>query len=447
MQLFSKVIASVAVTTIASLTLFESSAQAFTLRTNPSPSQELQILLIGDSNTRGKSWDPAGYRDNLWSLFQQKKFNVSFVGDRTWCAKNRSELLNNKDCPKKVDGAEFKENEKANKHAAVGGATINDLHKNGVSSLLDLNKPRIALLMAGTNDLNTGDTAKTAFDDLKLLVSKILPSVDGLFVSTIQPFNNKSVDYNSLIHKNLYKDIKDPKLYVVNHNLTRGQLEVSDNEKLHPSKEGYTQMATKWFESIVSSATKVEKDAKKYDFDLMAGDITATGNLLYGGPFGKFTDESILNENATWNISFTGIDLKGNDFGFRLESGSSQWEFDNVGGSGSDGDSFFKATENKLLFGARNFTNLVGTPLDAFGSIVGASKVDFSLFGPASGKVGFDLFSVSDDSDVTTERQPFSQLKTSGNVDFTPVPEPGTILGLMAIAGIGMGLKRKSTRV
>ncbi len=187
--------------------------------------------------------------------------------------------------------------------------------------------------------------------------------------------------------------------------------------------------------AICSSAAEA---AVLYDFSFTAGSISALGSLEYDGPFGTFSGDSVLNDNATWNISFFGRDQDtGENLGFQMQSGSTEWEFDRVGNDIGEGNSFFRATPTRLTFFADEFTNLVGKPSSTTGSIAGASDVDFSFFGGAS--PGFELF--DRDNGVSTGRQPLSEFRPSGDV-----PEPLTILGSVTVLGVGALLKKEHSR-
>lgn len=166
MKLFSKVITSVTVTTIASLTLFESSIQAFTLTTNQDSPSTLRILPYGDSNTRGYK-NPSGYRNDLQKLFQDHGFKVDFVGEKQWCSSSDQSFKNtknnascNKANPKLLDLD----------HEGIGGIRINEMlgenpekgrenfvisgSVNNVFDKIKNDSSLIVLLMAGTNDIS-----------------------------------------------------------------------------------------------------------------------------------------------------------------------------------------------------------------------------------------------------------------------------------------------------
>lgn len=457
------VFVSATITSSTILALTTASAKAFTF----TRTDDLLILPYGDSNTQGfPQPESNGYREFLSEKLTKNEFNFEFVGQGgSGSLKHQGKggitLREMAEEPGDIPSGN-----KGNRPSFINFGSVNNvtsfIAKNNEISLDD---NLIVLLMAGTNDVSSIGTnpdtkdldedPQDAFDRLTRIVDQLLDEptkIDAAFVSTIPPVNNAndkddSIEYNSLIREEYLVNNPRKNVIFVDHDVTfldGDMLKANlyrENDAEHPTAEGYEKMAQNWFEAIESAAVT---PGSEFSFEATAGSITANGRILYTGSFGRFTDEGILNDNATWNIDFTGIDQNTQErFGFTLTSDGSQWEFDVEGGSGPSGSSFFEVTADELRFNASNFVNLVGTPSNAFGPIVGASTVDFSLFGPdsASGQVGFELFAVG--GDVGTVREPFSDLIRTGSVDFRSVPEPGTLWSLVTIAGMTLGLKRK----
>ena len=424
-----------------------------------------------------------GYRDNLLRLLQINGFSdAGFVGNEI----DGGDGLFNNAFPGKDISSILDEIEQ--------GALLTNLAKlrpNG-------EKPNIVLLQAGTNEnLSSSQSINSAVEDFKKLTTKISNDLPDsyIFVSSIpeersltqnnDEFNRRIQEFaisedrvyfvnagglfkredlydsrhprviepiDSLIPNSVLSEIEEKNAIIDSENVPDdfefiGSIDL--NQNLPSENDPYQRVAQSWFNAIdalepVLASSSTQK-AGLYEIEAAVGSINILGHIKYDGPFGKFTDEGILNDNATWNIFFSGQDIisgQERDFGFRLESGTSTWEFD-IADGGSGGLSFFEVTPDEFIFNASSFTNLVGEPLGAFGPIADASQVDFSFFGPAFGSVGFELFATSGAS-VSTTREPFSELKTSGNVSFKPVPEPGSILGLITVTGLGLfGMKRK----
>ncbi|NEO90830.1 MAG: hypothetical protein F6K56_11475, partial [Moorea sp. SIO3G5] len=61
-----------------SLFEFSPTAEALTI-----DQWSLKIMPLGDSNTRGKALDRAGYRDDLWALFKDNGYRLTLPGLKT----------------------------------------------------------------------------------------------------------------------------------------------------------------------------------------------------------------------------------------------------------------------------------------------------------------------------------------------------------------------------
>lgn len=339
---------------------------------------------------------------------------------------------------------------------------------------LNMDDPLIVLLMTGTNDIEDSKETEinSLFANLQELTKKILEQksveVDSVFVSTIQPFGENvqraddSESYNELIRSNLISGVLEPfedRVFFVDHGLSPE--DALNRGNVHPGSSGYEQMAQKWFEAIVLNADEIDTDPIEYNLDFEVGDIKAEGKINYQGPLGTFNNDQVLNKYATWDIRVSGIsDNNGIDtpYGFTLTSDSSGWDF------GVD-DSFFTASKEGLNFTAADsgFINLVGDATSITGPIPPDSElVDFSFFGPNSpfglnrgdeGEAFFQIFNVNGGFPGSLEEaptEPLSQLRilNDSNVRFSAqsVPEPGTILSLIAFVGLGLGVQRKSHR-
>lgn len=226
-----------------------SPVQAFSLtQSNP-----LKIMPLGDSNTRGKGDDLAGYRDNLWMLLNDSGFNVDFVGSAT------TNPPNSWDQPYPFD----------RDHQGHGGYAISgsphdwagDLTAN-IDNWLNAATPDVILLMAGTNDFLYQDTnAQEEIDELGILIDKIFAwsSDVHLLVSSIAPLApneglaQEADIYNDMMPGLLGSDrYQEKNLSFVD---TRDLFTLDDlYDGIHFTPQGYSTLANAWFEGIVSAS-------------------------------------------------------------------------------------------------------------------------------------------------------------------------------------------------
>ncbi|MGD2183219.1 SGNH/GDSL hydrolase family protein [Lusitaniella coriacea] len=438
MKFFSKVIASVAVTTIASLTLFESSAQAFTLTTYQNSLSTLRILPYGDSNTRGYK-NPSGYRNDLQKLFKDRGFKVDFVGEKQWCDVSDQSFGNtkkNNSCDKA--DPKFLDLD----HEGIGGIRINEMlgetpekgrenfvisgSVNNVFDKIKNDSPLIVLLMAGTNDIiGQKQKAKDVIEELGKLVDEISEqNTDAIFVSTIQPFGSEhplvdeSKEYNKSITESLKNKINksnQDKVFVVDHELL--EKDAKNNTNVHSNSNGYTQMANKWFESILYNAERISI----VDNEISAGTNNSAGALSINGNL-----DVVVNSRLSVQIGGTsqGKEYDFIDVGQKATFSGSNLDISLLNGfipKKNDVFEIVSAKFLKFLEKPRLFNNL--DPI--------SQTINFDIGNKKQGQ--FKVF--VDDNTIK-----LSNFKKT-------TPEPGMILGLMAIAGMGLSLKRKSTRV
>lgn len=261
--------------------------------------------------------------------------------------------------------------------------------------------------------------------ELGKLVNKISEqNTDAIFVSTIQPFGSKhsltdeSEKYNKSIIKNLKNKINksnQEKVFVVDHKLSEEN--AKNNTNVHSNSSGYTQMANKWFESILYNAMRISI----VDNEISAGTNNSAGALSINGNL-----DVVANSRLSVQIGGT--------------SQGKEYDFIDVG---QEATFFGSNLDISLLNG------FIPRKNDVF-EIVSAQSMKF----PSSPRLfdNLDPISQTINFDINDNKQGQFKVFVDGNTiklsNFKEtVPEPGTILGLMAIAGIGMGLKRKSTGV
>jgi len=217
---------------------------------------------LGDSNTRGNepgvsTGKRAGYRDDLWALFQDRGFNINFVGSLS-------------EGPSTVKGAKktytFDDDHQGHGGYAIKGSGAKGEILPNVTNWLKKAMPHVVLLMAGTNDfLYQKTTAEKTRDELRELIDKILgwSSDVELFVASIPPikpsrtFAREASKYNDLIASLLNESrYKNKKIHFVD---TRNKLKVSDlwssaSDTVHLNNQGYKKLAQSWFDAIVDAA-------------------------------------------------------------------------------------------------------------------------------------------------------------------------------------------------
>ncbi len=249
MKRLSLTLASTAFATLGILGTTPSPVRAFSLtQSNP-----LKIMPLGDSNTRGKGSDVAGYRDDLWMLLNDNGFNVDFVGSATT------------NSPTTWDQPyAFDRNHEGHGGYAISGNTYaggGDLMSN-IDNWLNAATPDVILLMAGTNDfIFQNTTAQETVNELGTLIDKIFAWSSDVYVliSSIAPLapnqglSQEAALYNDLIPGLLGGDrYQQNKLsFVDNRNLfTLGDL----YDGIHFTPKGYTTLANAWFDGIVTAA-------------------------------------------------------------------------------------------------------------------------------------------------------------------------------------------------
>lgn len=226
-----------------------SPVQAFSLtQSNP-----LKIMPLGDSNTRGKGDDLAGYRDDLWMLLNESGFNVDFVGSATT------------NPPKSWDQPyAFDRDHQGHGGYAISGSPhdwAGDLTAN-IDNWLNAATPDVILLMAGTNDFIFQDTtAQETLDELSTLLDKIFAwsSDVHLLISSIAPLApNEGLAQEAALYNNMIPGLLGSDRYQQK-NLsfvdTRNLFTLDDlYDGIHFTPQGYSTLANAWFDGIVSAS-------------------------------------------------------------------------------------------------------------------------------------------------------------------------------------------------
>ncbi|MGQ4648344.1 Calx-beta domain-containing protein [Lyngbya aestuarii] len=234
------------------------------------PDEKIKIMPLGDSNTRGKGSDPAGYRDNLWGLLKDDGFKIDFVG-------SQSTGFNS-----------FDDN-----HEGHGGWKINDI-AGSVNGWLNTYQPDFVLLMIGTNDTGSSNLSEMSSRLSKLIDQITNQSPDThLLVGSILP-NTQNQQ-----RKQLTEDFNAKIPGIVSSKVSQGEkvsfVDIFDvltpndilSDGLHSTPKGYEKVANVWDKAL--RKTNVSKDiadnikniiGSDYD-DVLVGDTGA--NVLDGG--------------------------------------------------------------------------------------------------------------------------------------------------------------------
>ncbi|NEO80191.1 SGNH/GDSL hydrolase family protein [Moorena sp. SIO4G3] len=252
-----------------SLLQFYTTAEAVTI-----DQWSLKIMPLGDSNTRGKALDRAGYRDDLWALFKDNGYRVNFVGSAT--SENPEIVLGQNNT------YVFDKDHQGHGGFAIAGVGASNAWSDLNSEIEDWLKqarPDIVLLMAGTNDiLFQNESPEDTVNEMILLIDKIIAWSDQvyLFVSSIPSINpsalqdgtikNQKADkYNNLLANLLtVESYKNKNIrFIDNRNLFMPNDMLEDG--IHLTPEGYKKLAQAWFKMMLGIGTREKQDDSPID--------------------------------------------------------------------------------------------------------------------------------------------------------------------------------------
>lgn len=202
----------------------------------PSDGSPCKILPLGDSITYGLGVsDNSSYRVELFKKTLAAKQKITYVGSL-------------QSGPNMVDGMSFPRSNEGH-----SGWTISQVAGLVPSPALN-NKPHIALLMAGTNDMYVSPGPADAPKRLGMLLDKLTAADPQLFivVAQITPATNYASavkTFNAAVPAIVQERIaagKHIKLVDMNTGFPSGAL----SDGVHPNAAGYTFMAGVWYEAI-----------------------------------------------------------------------------------------------------------------------------------------------------------------------------------------------------
>ena len=306
----------------------------------------LNVLTVGDSITAGlvtyynssANWHvPGGYRLPLYKRLTRAGYTVKYLGTSDVFGTSTSGIQNPEEANPSPSLGENVH------HEGHSGARLNQMITRFSTAsvkavIAEQGVPDVITLHLGTNDFGMdGDTVDNAFAEMKRLiymlngsgeatgdkplypnatifVAKIMPRADdGLMTNKIGPFNEKLATYVT--------SLASDKLVLVdlgmanNYGLLR-------HDGLHPSTEGYAQMAKEWFEAI---------DAKFDPF----GEATAAPTPVASTPTTDVTESDRAGNSKTKGVlkaaewtTFTGFATTfTSQFGYMQDS-ERPWQLD-----------------------------------------------------------------------------------------------------------------------
>jgi lysophospholipase L1-like esterase len=195
-------------------------------------------LPLGDSITHGfSSTDDAGYRSPLFKLIVAANQNATFIGSLT-------------NGPTTVSGKTFPRN-----HEGHDGFTVTQITGYVPPARSFSTTPHIVLLHAGTNDMTMNADPTTTANQLSTLITNLVNAApDALIVvAKIVPLGYSNTNYNSYIAKipGIVQARSSNHVIMVDMS-TLPTSDIRGNGNVHPTDQGYADMANLWYGAIKS---------------------------------------------------------------------------------------------------------------------------------------------------------------------------------------------------
>jgi lysophospholipase L1-like esterase len=199
-------------------------------------------LPLGDSITHGySSTDDAGYRSALFKLIVAASQNVTFIGS----------LANG---PTTVSGKTFPRN-----HEGHDGFTVTQITGLVPPAKSFSTTPHIVLLHAGTNDMTMNADPTTTANQLSTLITNLVNALpDALIVvAKIIPLGYSNSNYTSYIAKipGVVQSHTNGHVIMVDMS-TLPTSDIRGNGNVHPTDQGYADMANLWYGAITGVLPK-----------------------------------------------------------------------------------------------------------------------------------------------------------------------------------------------
>lgn len=253
------------------------------------------IMLLGDSNTRGvdgPSTDDAGYRNDLAGILVNEGIDFNFIGSMS-------------------DGVGFDAHHEGNDGFKA------DQIANNMGQYLGQN-PRIIVLHIGTNDLSNGESAGSTRDDVETILDAINsfdPSIK-VVVSSLLPRTDagdtQTDSFNELLEELFYKkrDEQGFNIFyaglneIIKQNPAWATAYFDSSDPVHPTDDGYAVMAAVYFDVLTTAINAPDENVTDNfertdlggnwdadpEFILQGGDLvnsatTGAGNWEYMATF------------------------------------------------------------------------------------------------------------------------------------------------------------------
>ncbi len=203
---------------------------------NPCKASPCVILPLGDSITHGfSSTDDAGYRSALFKLIVAANQNVTFIGSLT-------------NGPTTVSGKTFPRN-----HEGHDGFTVTQITGLVPPAKSFSTTPHIVLLHAGTNDMTMNADPTTTANQLSTLITNLVNALpDALIVvAKIIPLGYSNTNYTSYIAKipGVVQSHTSGHVIMVDMS-TLPTSDIRGSGNVHPTDQGYADMANLWYGAI-----------------------------------------------------------------------------------------------------------------------------------------------------------------------------------------------------
>jgi len=197
-----------------------------------------KVLPLGDSITLGlRSSDSGGYRSQLFKLVVAANQNVTFTGSQ-------------QDGPDTVSGKPFPKN-----HEGHSGFTVTQITGYVPPAKAFTATPDIVLLHIGTNDMTSNADPTTTANQLDTLVTNLVAAAPNalIVVAKIVPLGYSNNNYTSYIAKIpgivSAHAAKNQNVIMVDMSTLPGS-DIRGSGDVHPTDQGYADMANLWYGAI-----------------------------------------------------------------------------------------------------------------------------------------------------------------------------------------------------
>lgn len=216
-----------------------------------------RIMPLGDSITAGycpgSDYQFGGYRMYLANMLEENGFSEKFDFVGKWNTGQGYDMGNNGTNGVMISNDDW------------GDSIKTDIVKNGI---LDTYQPDMILLQIGTNDI-LGQDEKIELREVSKINERLVNLIDTMmtyvkedgiiFLASIpymesskyEKYNNNVKDYNLFIRQLVKtRQLRNQNIFFVDINNAVSEGQYVDG--VHPNQEGYEQMGTLWYETIMS---------------------------------------------------------------------------------------------------------------------------------------------------------------------------------------------------